>query len=259
MADPELIFRPSNVNKFAGNLRVVGVTTNYVLHFGDGFAKAGKPNENHDYVWPSSGPYTAVLVRDGERTPFIKKVFRILEQPSPNVTVEAAADADYTGRVTINDPAEGPVGRFEIIWARGETPQEVIGIPGTVVDHYFGAAGSYLIRVVDLWSSYKVTYTIDITEPVIDPDATIAEDTTDPERYTVKVEVTNSSGSPDRMLTIQWGDGSFEEVSAAVGTTVSHRYDFDDDYLVWVSYSDDEDGKAKFLDVTVPFTDGEQP
>lgn len=253
MADPELIFRPNTVTKYMGALQVIGVTTNYTLHFGDGASRAGRPNQNHNYTWPSAGPYTAVLVRDGESVPFVKKAFRILEQPSPNVTVSVPTDVDYTARVTFNDPADGPVGRFEITWAKGETAHEVIGVPGTSVDHYYPTVGTHQLRVSDLWSGYRSTFPVDIVEPSYNPDLTATEDTTDPERYTVKLEVTHSTGAADRKLTVDWSDGASQEISAAVGTTVSHQFGFADDYLIAAYYSDDIDGQHRYLPITLPF------
>lgn len=229
------------------------MTTNYTLHFGDGFARAGKPNQRHDYTWPAAGAYTAVLVRDGERKPYLMTPFRILQQPQPNVTVEPSPEADYTARLHFNDPADGPVGRFAITWAAGEEPQDVVGIPGTWIEHYYPTAGQHVLRVVDHWSGFKKVERVTIPVPVADPDATIVEDATDPTGLTALLEVTHSSGAADRKLTVEWGEGAVEEISAAVGTKVSHQYDFAGDYLVWVYYSDDPNGKVKFLDVTVPF------
>lgn len=253
MADPSLTFEPSTTDALRGSLVVKGVTTNYTLHFGDGFARAGKPNERHDYTWPQAAAYTAALVRDGERTPFLLTPFRVLAQPQPNVTVVPSPDSDYTARLTFNDPADGPIGRFSITWASGEEPQEVIGVPGTWIEHYYPTTGQHVLRVVDHWSGFKKVERVTIPVPVVDPDATIVEDTTDTTHFTAKLEVTHSSGAAGRKLTIEWGEGAVEEISAAVGTTVTHKYDFTGDYLVWVYYSDDANGKVKFLDVTVPF------
>lgn len=255
MADPSLTFEPSTTDALRGTLVVKGVTTNYTIHFGDGFARAGKPNERHDYTWPEAGAYTAVLVRDGERTPFLMTPFRVLAQPEPNVTVEPSPDSDYTARLTFNDPDEGPIARFGITWASGEETQEVIGVPGTWIEHYYPTTGQHALRVLDYWSGFKKVLRVTIPEPVVDPDATIVEDTTDPTRFTVTLEVTHSTGDAGRMLTVEWGEGETEQISAAVGTTASHKYDFAGDYLVWVYYSDDPNGKVKFLDVTVPFAE----
>lgn len=256
MADPVLKFEPSFTAALHGRLVVSGVTTNYTIHYGDGMAHAGKPNQYHDWVWPSPGPYTAVLVRDGERHPYLKCAFRVLPQPASNVTLEPSPDDDYTARLTFTDPVDQPVGRFNITWERGGTPQDVLGVPGTWVDHYYGSAGLKHVQVIDHWSWLRRVENVTLVDPVIDPDATVVEDTTDPNRYTVKVEVAHSSGAAGRKLTVEWGDGDAVEIDAAIGTAVSHEYVFDGDYLVRVRYSDGT-GRTKYLDVTVPFTNAE--
>jgi hypothetical protein len=254
MADPAIIFKPSLSVLHQGTLKVEGVTTNYTLYFGDGFAHAGRPDQSHSYTWPSPGPYTAVLVRDGEREPFTKTSFRILPQPQPNVTVEQVPDAEYTVRVAFTDPDEGPVGRFSITWAPGESAIDVLGIPGTSIDHYFGEPGRHPILIQDHWSMMRRPFVVEIVDPVVDPDVTLVEDTSDTTRMTVKLDVANASGS-DRKLLVDWDDGVSEQIDATVGVSVSHQYVFAGEYMVSVRYTDDHDA-WRAVWVTVPFTGG---
>jgi hypothetical protein len=252
MAGPELIWLPSNSIPRNGGIQVKGMTKNYTVHFGDGATRAGRPNQIHNYTWTSAGPYTAVIVPTLGGTALAKVSFRVLDEPHPNITIDAAPDVDHTARVTFTDPDTGPVGRFELRWEKGGDAEQVIGIPGSSVDHYYGAAGTYEIQVSDLWSGFKQTESVALTDPVYDPDATLTEDTADPTRYTAKLTVTHVSGT-GRKLTVDWGDGSIVEIDAVVGTTTSHQYAFSDDYLVRVYYSDDIDGQHRYLPVTMPY------
>lgn len=232
-----------------GRLETRDMPGNYVLHWGDGWTDrgtaeiGGKPTF-HSRTFEKAGVYTAWVIIDGDTKPYQFVNYRVLATNKPKVTVSSAPDRDYTGRVAFDDDA-GPVGRYTIVWKAPSTKEDVVGIPGTHVDHYF-PAGDHRIQVQDHWSGLNTIYDFTIDEPVIDPDVTVAA-----AGYVATLEVTNSTGT-DRKLIVDWDDGSAtEEISAAVGTSVQHPYEFDGDYIVTATYADAADQWVS-VPVTIP-------
>lgn len=249
-----IVWTPHPTVPQRGSIRVEDITTGYTLHWGDGFAQMMQPSDKKWRTFKNPGRYTASIIRNGEIDVFATQLYQVNEVTEPNVTVGAAPSADYTGRVTFTEggiDSSLAVGRYRINWGTGE--QSYLGEPGEYVDHYF-PAGDHKIQVIEPLSAFKKTYTITITEPVLDPDFTVVKDPDDATGMTALLEVTSVPGAEDGdKLAIGWGDGSAtDEIAAVVGTTVSHAYEFTGDFAVVGEYTTDPD-RVQLIPIAVPF------
>ncbi|HLT10301.1 MAG TPA: hypothetical protein VK028_05770 [Micromonosporaceae bacterium] len=248
-----LAWKPDPSTPLKGAITVTGVTTRYQLYWGDGQSVSGQPNKTYTHTYYDPDIYTAYLIREGEvpQKPFLTATYRVLPSLDQLVTV-AQVPGELSVGVTIDEePNPTLVPRYRITWTR-DAITEVLGEPGRTYSHWYGTAGKHQVNVLDRLSGVNRAYQVPLVEPVVDPDFTLAEDTADPQRYTVTLTVAHAEGQ-DRTFTVDWGDASAaEQLPAAAGQTLTHEYALPSTYDVYLRYSDDPDTYA-IRSVTVPF------
>lgn len=250
---PHIIWRPDPTVPRKGRMQIHDVTTGFTFHWGDGFAQAAQPSDILTRTLPVAGAYTAVVVRQGESTPYVSLPYKVVDETEPNVTVEAPAGTSNTARVTWHDAdTEGPVTRYRITWERSSPSEDYIAVAGGYAEHRY-SAGTHPVQVHDMWTGHRKVYQVVIGDPVIDPAFTVVKDPSDATGRTALLEVTAvPSAAAGAKLTVTWDDGAIEEIDAVVGTKSSHAYTFDGDYLVVAEYTADE-SKVHGVLITIPF------
>lgn len=249
---PSIKWYPDRTVPRKGKVRVIDVPQAYTLSFGDGNTIAKDLDDVYPYTYASAGPYALHVTRTGETEPAASLLLNVLDAVVPNVTISAPANTQAI-RVTFNDPEMPVVGRYTVDWTPTES-EDVLAEPDKYVERLF-APGTYPIRVTDHWSALSLVQDVTVAAVTDDPGFSLAEDTSDAGRMTVQLEVlAAASAGPGDTLTINWGDGDTETVAAVVGTTMSHTYAYDDEYMVELAYTNDlENNTTQF--VWVPFTD----
>jgi hypothetical protein len=235
-----------------GKARVLDVPQAYTLSFGDGNTIAKDADDVYPYTYAVAGPYALTVILVGETEPVTSLLLNVLDATVPNVTISAPANTQKI-RVAFNDPEMPVVGRYTVDWTPTES-EDVLAEPNKYVERLF-APGTYPIRVTDHWSALSVTQDVVVTAAADDPGFSLAEDTSDVSRMTVELEVLAvPSAAPEETLTVDWGDGQTETLAAVVGTTASHAYAYDDEYMVELAYTA-EPAKNTTQFVWLPFTD----
>lgn len=249
---PSIKWYPDRTVPRKGKARVIDVPQAYVLSMGNGTTFNKDLDDVYPYTYPAAGPYALNVTRIGETEPAATLMLNVVDAVVPNVTIAAPANTQSI-RVTFNDPEMPVVARYTVDWTPTES-QEVLAEPNMYVERLF-TPGTYPIRVTDHWSALSVTQNVTVAAVTDDPGFSLAEDTSDAGRMTVELEVlAAASAAPGDTLTIDWGDGDTETVAAVVGTTASHAYAYDDEYMVELSYTNDpSDNTTQF--VWLPFTD----
>lgn len=235
-----------------GKARVLDVPEAYVLSMGNGTTFDKDLDDVYPYTYPIAGPYALTVTRIGETEPAATLLLNVLDAVVPNVTISAPPNTQ-TIRVTFNDAEMPVVGRYTVDWTSTES-EDVLAEPDKYVERLF-APGTYPIRVTDHWSALSLVQDVVVAPVTNDPGFSLAEDTSDPGRMTVQLEVVSAaSAGPGDTLTVDWGDGETDTIAAEVSTMVSHAYAYDDEYMVELAYtSDPTDNTTQF--VGVPFAD----
>jgi len=249
---PSIKWYPDRTVPRKGKARVIDVPQAYVLSFGDGNTIAKDADDVYPYTYAAPGPYALSVTLVGETEPVTSLLLNVLDATVPNVTISAPANTQKI-RVAFNDPEMPVVGRYTVDWTPTDS-EDVLAEPNKYVERLF-APGTYPIRVTDHWSALSVVQDVVVTAVANDPGFSLAEDTSDVSRMTVELEVlTAASAAPEDTLTVDWGDGATVTTAAVVGTTATHTYAYDDEYMVELSYTDDpETNTTQF--VWLPFTD----
>lgn len=249
---PSIKWYPDRTVPRKGKARVIDVPQAYVLAFGDGNTIAKDADDVYPYTYAVAGPYALTVTLVGETEPVTSLLLNVLDATVPNVTISAPANTQ-TIRVDFNDPEMPVVGRYTVDWTPTDS-EEVLAEPDKYVERLF-SPGTYPIRVTDHWSALSVVQDVTVAAVTDDPGFSLAEDTSDAGRMTVQLEVlTAASAGPGDTLTIDWGDGDTDTLAAVVGTTMSHAYAYDDEYMVELAYTDDPTNNTTQF-VWVPFTD----
>lgn len=219
-----------------GKARVLDVPEAYVLALGDGTTFPKDLDDVYPHTYAAAGPYALSAVRIGETEPAATLLLNVLDAVVPNVSITSPPNTQ-TIRVTFLDPEMPVVGRYTVDWTPTES-QDVLAEPNKYVERLF-TPGTYPIRVTDHWSALSVVQNVVVAAVTADPGFSLAEDTSDPGRMTVQLEVvTVPSAEPGDTLLVDWGDGNTDTIDATVSTMISHTYSYDDEYMVEVSYTD---------------------
>lgn len=225
----------------------------YLVTWGDGtthlFGAVGASSTaGHAYFAP--GEYTITLDSPGMPEPITRRV--VVPNYPPHPTVWAGQDTTDPQAMTAlinvdNSTCGGPV-TITIEDGTVLSGPEVGEVP-----HTFAEPGTYWV-LVTCDADPTARDLITVTVPFGPVRTLVAEIGPDPSGDQMSARVTVTAHTPGRALAVDWAEGDGWEAMAS--TQATHRFDFDGEYRVRVSYQDDQTEIVK-LPITIPWSQEE--
>ncbi|MEO1529849.1 MAG: PKD domain-containing protein, partial [Planctomycetota bacterium] len=252
---------PFTLSLFAGNDPGDDTISGWTINWGDGTVDeiTGNPNEaTHTYPdGPNSYVVTAVVTdEDGSYAANNHSVDVLNVEPKRSISGDdqVSEGALFTlGLFAGNDPGDDTLAPWRIDWGDG-TVENITGNPSSATHTYADGPNSYVIMatVTDEDGTYATNdHSVEVLN--VEPDRTIGGDDTVAEGspFTLDLFAGNDPGVDTiSSWTIDWGDGTIQQVDGNP-TTAQHVYaDGPNSYLIQATVTD-EDGTYAANDHTV--------
>lgn len=219
----------------------------YAIWWGDGtlseFGAVGADwTAWHQYS--QSGEYTITVDSPGMDEPVTRQLI-VPDYPVPLISVaEDTADPNRMSILaTVDNSACG--GEVQIDFDDGAT---VTAGPDETISHTYASAGTYAVRVIcaaDTTARGRAYATV----PWGEVTSLAAEIGPHPDGNPYRAQITVTAYDHGRTVVADWADGT--PAAAFEPPLTDHTYDFDDDYVAEVRYSNGSESVS--LPVTIPF------